>query len=125
MVNKRALLVRSVKKTAIMIFGVGVIGLIPQTVETPRPNAVVFASDGDMLFVTPPYLQLHPELVSIYNRPTTYGDARAAGYKAEPGCNEAQCWSQDGRSLTGRLLERLGLLPQLRSRWNSDGSWNW
>jgi hypothetical protein len=108
-----------------MILGAAVIGLIPQTVETPRPNAVVLASDTDRLFVTPPYLQLHPELVSIYNRPTTYGATRAAGYKAERGCNEAQCWSQDGRSLTGRFLESIGVLRKLPSRWNSDGSWNW
>ena len=34
-------------------------------------------------------------------------------------------FSQDGRSLSGKLMERLGMLPPLPSRWNPDGTWNW
>lgn len=34
-------------------------------------------------------------------------------------------FSQDGRSLGGTLLEKVGLLGPLPSRWRPDGSWRW
>jgi hypothetical protein len=40
-------------------------------------------------------------------------------------CRDAAAFEQEGRSLSGLALQRLGILPPLRSRWNADGSWNW
>lgn len=99
-------------------FGIG-------TVRTPPPTAPVFVDDQARQFVTPPFVRSHPELVARFQRVSTYGDARAAGMSAEKACNYAECWSQDGRSLTGGFLESIGILPPLRSRWNTDGAWNW
>lgn len=39
-------------------------------------------------------------------------------------CREANGFIEDGRSISGRLLEKIGILPKFVSRWNSDGTWN-
>jgi hypothetical protein len=46
-------------------------------------------------------------------------------YEPDQKCGGESGFTQDGRSYTGNLLERMGLLPPLPSRWNEDGSWNW
>jgi hypothetical protein len=63
-------------------------------------------------------------------RKTAYRVARAAearrlNYQPEEKCRQAGGFSQEGRSITGNFLMRLGLLPPLPSRWNDDGTWNW
>ncbi|MDQ1353746.1 MAG: hypothetical protein QG657_4053 [Acidobacteriota bacterium] len=45
-------------------------------------------------------------------------------YRPNSECRENSGYIQDGRSLSGMLLEKIGLLPKENSRWNPDGSWN-
>ena len=45
-----------------------------------------------------------------------------ADHDCEVQCNKKL---QDGRSLTGHYLEKIGILTPLRSRWDKDGTWNW
>lgn len=45
--------------------------------------------------------------------------------RPEPRCRESGAFFEEGRSLTGAVLERLGMLGPKPSRWNADGSWNW
>jgi hypothetical protein len=33
--------------------------------------------------------------------------------------------SSSGRSLGGKVLERLGILPRFQSRWDDEGNWRW
>lgn len=39
-------------------------------------------------------------------------------------CRAQNGFIGDGRSLSGKFLEKIGLLPKFKSRWNSDGTWN-
>jgi hypothetical protein len=58
-------------------------------------------------------------------RLATVQDAYDMQYRPDPDCRERGAFVADGRSLTGTLLERLGILGPLPRRWNDDGSWNW
>jgi len=58
-------------------------------------------------------------------RSATAAEARRQQYEPDNECRDPAGFSQDARFLTGRLMERLGMLPPLPSRWNKDGSWNW
>ena len=58
-------------------------------------------------------------------RQATAAEARKLNYTADKKCQDAKGFSQDGRSLSGNLMARLGMLPPLPSRWNPDGTWNW
>lgn len=107
---------------AIFLF---LLGFAIGSVETPPANAEVWVDDAAREFITPPFLQSHSELVRRFNRRMTYGEARANHYASDRQCNNQMCWSQDGRSLSGGILEGAGLLPKLPSRWNADGSWSW
>ena len=52
-------------------------------------------------------------------------EARKLKYEPDKKCQDEAGFSQDDRSLTGRICERMGMLPPLPSRWNKDGTWNW
>jgi hypothetical protein len=56
---------------------------------------------------------------------STIKQARDAGYKPDTDCVNSSGFVQDGRSLTGKLFEKIGILDPLTNRWNDDGSWNW
>jgi hypothetical protein len=119
----------SLKKVARLIGGAAFLvlglGFILETVRVPPDHAIVYASDSQREFVSPPFLNQNPDLRPSFLRITTYREAMDAGYSAEHRCNESACWSQDGRTVTGKWFERLGILPALESRWSADGSWNW
>jgi hypothetical protein len=51
--------------------------------------------------------------------------ANDKNYKPNPECRDNQGFIQEGRSMSGSFLEKLGILPELESRWNDDGSWKW
>ena len=70
------------------------LGFIPTVVHVPPVNALVFVSDAQSEFISPPFLRENPDLAVIFGRKTTYGAARAMHYRSEHRCNEAQCWSQ-------------------------------
>lgn len=53
------------------------------------------------------------------------GIMRSMGGKFNDECNNSGAFSQDGRTLLGIILEYIGILPPLKSRWNPDGTWNW
>lgn len=55
---------------------------------------------------------------------TTIGEARKAGLEPDPACRDTGAFTQDTRSLSGMLLENIGILDPLKPRWNKDGSWN-
>ncbi|KXK03263.1 MAG: hypothetical protein UZ03_NOB001001674 [Nitrospira sp. OLB3] len=55
---------------------------------------------------------------------TTIREARKAGLQPDPACRDTGAFRQDTRSLSGMLLENIGILDPLKPRWNKDGSWN-
>jgi hypothetical protein len=95
------------------------------TVLVPPSNAEVWANDDRKEFITPPFRRNNRSLAPLFSRATTYGEVMALKYTPEATCNREPCWAQDGRTLSGKLLQAVGVLGPVRTRWNPDGSWNW
>jgi hypothetical protein len=96
-------------------FGIG------STIVTPD-HALAFVPSTRNVYIAPPCLsqekqKLIPQL--------TIRQARILKLNPEPNCRDEGGFIQEGRSLSGTLLEQLGLLGQMQSRWNPDGTWNW
>ena len=93
---------------------------ISSSVVAP-PHAVVFVDPSTGVYVAPPCLaRRNMALISM-----PVGTARSLKYEPEPKCRDLGAFLQDARSPSGMLLERLGILGPLPSRWNKDGTWNW
>lgn len=84
-------------------------------------NVVVLLDDRNKTFFSPKCAPGEKKDL----RPATAAEARRLQYEPDKACGGAAGFRQDARSVSGRLLERLGMLPPLPSRWNADGSWNW
>ncbi len=84
-------------------------------------NAVVLLDDRHKTYFSPKCAP--KEKTDLH--PATAAEARGLKYEPDKACQGAAGFRQDARSLSGHLLERLGMLPPLPSRWNQDGSWNW
>lgn len=84
-------------------------------------HAIVIIDRGGKYYFAPPCvserMQQSPRI--------TIGQARKLGLHPDSSCRDAGGFLQEARSLSGQLLEKIGILPPLRSRWNEDGSWNW
>jgi len=89
------------------------------SIDAP-PEAVMLVDGNSKTYFAPPCLA-NPAGEGV----TTLENARKLGLTPDPKCRESGGFVQTGRSPIGALLERSGLLPQLPSRWNSNGSWNW
>ena len=83
-------------------------------------HAVVLVSDVTKEYHAPPCVSD----ARIFKM-ATIAEARALGYKPNPQCRDADGFVQESRSLSGSMLEWVGVLEPLPSRWNEDGSWNW
>lgn len=51
-------------------------------------------------------------------------ELKGKGLKLNADCRDEGGFVEEGRSLSGGLLEKIGLLPKFKSRWNDDGTWN-
>ncbi len=52
-------------------------------------------------------------------------EARIIGLKPDPNCIDSGGFIQEERSLSGHILELLGVLPPIPRRLNPDGTWNY
>lgn len=84
--------------------------------------ALVMVDPADGTYFAPPCVAVEgpPRLV-----PMTFRRARNRDLKPDDRCRNANGFIQQGRSYSGRLLERMGILKRLPNRWNRDGTWNW
>lgn len=96
-------------------FGIG------STIVSPD-NAIVFAPSSEQVYIAPPCLSQEERSVIPQ---LTIGQARILKLNPDPKCRDEGGFTQEGRSLSGKVLEQLGLLGRMPSRWNSDGTWNW
>jgi hypothetical protein len=106
-----------------MLLFVGVLAVAGFGIASTRPmpdHAQVLLDDSKKTYSSPPCVADARGL-----RWTTAGEAHRLKYRPDNDCCNAGGFVSDGRSLTGLLLQKLGVLPPLRSRWNADGSWNW
>lgn len=96
-------------------FGIGSSEIMPQ-------NAELYLDHSMRLYISPPCVSLQDRAqLSL----ATVAEARKLAYQPEPKCRDEGGFTQDGRSLSGRLFEWLGVVGPLQGRWNLDGSWNW
>ena len=96
-------------------FGIGTSEIMPQ-------NAEIFLDHTKRHYIAPPCTRIeYGSQLSL----ATVAEARRLAYQPEPECRDEGGFTQDGRSLSGKALEWLGVLGPLPARWNPDGSWNW
>ncbi len=84
-------------------------------------NAIIFLDDQNRTYFSPSCADQDQKKL----RPATAAEAHRLKYEPDKDCQKKTGFSQDSRSLSGKLMERLGMLPPLPSRWNPDGTWNW
>jgi hypothetical protein len=81
------------------------------TMRDMPDNAIVLLDDQARTYTTPPCISPMGGL-----RPARAADAYAINYKPDSQCKEKDGFFQRGRSLWGKLLEKVGLLSPLPSR---------
>ena len=96
------------------------IGLGISSTKTMPKNTIILLDHTNKQFLAPACV-LDPSYYSV----ATVHEAHELNYHANPNCRDQGAFGQEGRSLSGIMLEKLGLLSPLQSRWNADGSWNW
>ena len=101
----------------ILGFGVGSFKFAPD-------NACVLVVDETRKFY--PCVDEYFKFMDIYKyeyKKTTYKEAKKSGYIIDRDVKEQGYFMQEGRSLSGKLLQKIGILSPIKSKWNPDGSW--
>lgn len=98
------------------------LGLGLETGKSAPKHSLVFVDTANAIYIAPPCVS--PEKAGSYEQ-VTIQVARERKLEPDDNCRNAGGFVQEGRSVSGRLIERLGLIKPLKSRWNEDGSWNW
>lgn len=106
-------------------FGIG-------TISTSPKHALLFVNEETKEYFAPPCLmqQGYDNVEAIYEfgrrNNLRVATIKEIGRQFEPNseCRDNDGFVQDGRSVSGMLLENIGLLPMKKSRWNPDGTWN-
>ena len=89
--------------------------------SSPIPDhALVYLDDEVKTYSAPLFLQdpASQPLVTIV-------EARRLTYSPDRHSRDTGAFFEEGRSISGMLLEKVGILGPLPSRWNADGSWNY
>lgn len=110
-----------IKFGAALIFGLLFLGFGIGVSKGAPEYAIVYVDPNARIYFAPPCVtDRQGELLQ-----TTIGEARKAGLESDQECRDTGAFSQDVRSLSGKLLENFGILGPLKPRWSNDGSWNW
>lgn len=97
-------------------FGVGVS-------KSPPKHAIVFVDSAEKTYFAPPCVKALDERTTLTE--STIEKVYKLKLNPDPECRDTGAFLQDARSLSGQLLVKIGALEPLKSRWNTDGSWNW
>lgn len=99
------------------------IGLGIETTVTLPPYALVFLDDQAKTYIAAPclneWLQRPGEHYSLARRSTS-SEAQRLHYAPDDKCREAGGYIDDGPSLTGLLLIKLGILPAKKYWWDEQ-----
>ena len=121
---KKEEMMRSHSKVCAVIGGFAlflfVVGLSIRSSTHMPENAQIYLNDTTRTYSAPPCISDPAGL-----RLGTAGDAHRLQYKPDTGSKEAGAFFREGRSLSGMLLEKIGILGPVPARWNADGSWNY
>ena len=98
------------------------LGLTIGSMGTIPDNAIVYVDTNTNVFYSP--LSLTQEKVTALDlKENTLRNAKTLGYIMDEGDKQNGYFYQNGRSLTGIILEKLGILPKLKGRVDSNGNW--
>jgi hypothetical protein len=97
-------------------FGVGVS-------KSPPKHAIVFVDSTEKAYFAPPCVKALDKRTTLIE--STIEKIYNLKLNPNPECLDTGAFLQDARSLSGQLLVKIGILKPLKSRWNTDGSWNW
>jgi hypothetical protein len=87
----------------------------------PMPDyANVYVNDTTKTYMPPVFITDVTHL-----RMVTAKEAYKLKYVPDKQAKTLNGFTQADRTLTGKLLESIGIFKPLKSRWNQDGSWNW
>ncbi|MBI4795579.1 MAG: hypothetical protein HY790_07035 [Deltaproteobacteria bacterium] len=89
--------------------------------RTMPDHAIVLLDDQSHTYLSPACASREKKEYRV----SRAAEARKLKYEPDQKCGGETGFTQDGRSITGNFLERMGMLPPLPSRWNPDGTWNW
>ncbi|MFZ5651602.1 MAG: hypothetical protein ACOY4I_12200 [Bacillota bacterium] len=102
------------------------------TVALPAPDyAVVYADPEKRIYYAPPYIDnmgqtKPPEPVDVKKlKRLTLKEAKSQDYRPDKSSSDKGYFEHRYRTFTSYLLEKIGLMKPLQSRWTSDGAWNW
>ena len=116
---RRSQLLIGLKVVGGLLFFLFLVGLGIPSYSVMPDHALVFLDDQARTYIAPPCYYAEKML-----RVATAAEARS-GYEPDPVCRDEDGFVEEGRSLTGLLLEAIGVLDPLPNRWNQDGTWNW
>lgn len=95
-----------------------------ETVRGTPEHALVYVDHNERIYIPPTYLE--DNLIDPYQYELlTIGEARDIGYKPHADAQAQSYFMQWDRGLFGLLLQKIGVIKPLPSRWNEDGTWNW
>ncbi len=111
----------TVKFILIMLMFILMAGFFFVPTRTMPDHAIVLLDDQRHTYLSPVCARKEKKEYRL----SIAAEARKLKYEPDKKCREETGFTQDGRSITGNFLERMGLLPPWPSRWNPDGTWNW
>lgn len=104
-------------------------GIVVGTSTSMPDNAHLFVDLQTKTYWSPPCIHKDSKEMWFVEKglfvPSTKASVRQEKLRPAPACRDEGGFYQEGRSLTGELLEWFGILPQQQPRWNADGTWNW
>jgi hypothetical protein len=113
-------MLKFIKMSTLFIIVLFALGYYIEIIPNMPHYALLYVDDNNRTYFALPCVKNLENL-----RLCTAADAYKLKYKPDPQCRDQGGFTQEGRSLIGYLLERIGLIDPLPSRWNSDGTWNW
>lgn len=88
--------------------------------RTMPTYAQIFLDESSRTYIAPPMVKSDKGL-----RLSTVAEAYRLDYSPDLDSRDAGAFLQEDRSLTGHLLEWVGVLGPIPPRWNADGTWNY
>jgi hypothetical protein len=111
-------------KAGVALFGILMAAGLSIGSTVPMPDyAVVFLDDSSKAYIALPCIEewrTRPSRTVSLARRGTAGEARALKYQPDDRCRESSGFVGEGRSLTGMMLEKLGLLSPVRHWWDAS-----
>lgn len=115
---------RVVKYSILVLVLLFAAGFATGSVGPISDNAIVYIDEKTDTYYSPLSLD-QSRVTELDLKHATLKTAQTFGYKANEEDKQNGYFQQEGRSLSGKLLERIGILPKLADRIGPDGNWRY